>query len=71
MVRSPTRLRITLTVQQMAHFMGEGVALLQTVILHTYCKRKGNNLKRRREREREARQNESVIQKSKVEDKNT
>ena len=42
----------------------------QTVVLHTHCGRKGNKLKRRQEREREARQNESELQKSKVGGKN-
>ena len=42
-----------------------------TVILHTHHGRKGNKLKRRRSREREARQNESeMLKKSKVGGKN-
>ena len=37
----------------------------QTVVLHTRRRRKGNKLKRRWEREREDRQNESELQKRK------
>ena len=42
----------------------------QTVVLHTHCRRKGNNLKRRRDWDREARENESEIRKSKIGVKN-
>ena len=61
MVRSRVRLRITLTVQPTEHFMWAGVALTNAAdssIAHTPLKKMSS-----RDREREARQNESEIQK--------
>ena len=72
MVHSRARLRIALTAQRSAHFTWVGVALTNTTdssIAHTLWKKR-NKLKRRWERGREARQNESEIQKSKVGGKN-
>ena len=68
-VCSHVRLRITLTARRTTHLTRVGVALtidkifaqtipLRRVVLHICRGRKGNKLKRRREREREARQNE-------------
>ena len=72
-LKNLVRLRITLTAQRTAHFMWVGVARTNAAdssIAHTQHGRKGNTLKRRPEQEREARQNESEIQKSKVGCKN-
>ena len=60
MVHSRVRLRITLIARRTAHFTRVGVALINAAD-SPHCGRKGNKLKRRRERERKARQIESEI----------
>ena len=60
--RSRACLRITLTVHNEQHIYADEVALTNftdSSIAHTYCGTKGNKLKRRWEREREARHYQS------------
>ena len=62
-VRTRACLRITLTQRATnSTFVPQTVI----VILHTHCGRKGNKLERKQEREREARENESELQKLEV-----